>query len=104
MTWPAIIILTAACVACAANAYTLVKLTIRLNAAERAMRKQLEVTEAIIDRLAPAEAAFDAFCGAIEHSVDEYILHHTYPTPTDDGNTVGLTSIMQARDEEGGKS
>lgn len=51
MTWPAIIILTAACVACAANAYTLVKLTIRLNAAERAMRTQLEVMAALVDRL-----------------------------------------------------
>ena len=104
MTWPAIIILTAACVACAANAYTLFKLTIRLNAAERAIRKQLEVTEAIVDRLAPAASAFDAFCGAIERSADEYILHRTYPTPTDDGNVVGLTSIMQTCDEEGGES
>lgn len=104
MTLPAIITLTAACIACAANAYTLVKLTIRLNAAEQAMRKHLEVTEALCDRLIPAASAFDAFCGAIEHSVDEYILHHTYPTPADDGNTVGLTSIMQARDEEGDES
>lgn len=104
MTWPAIIILTAACVACAANACTLVKLTLRLNAAERAIRKQLEVTEALYDRLIPAESAFDAFCGAIEHSVDEYILHHTHPTPPDDGSVVDLTSIMQPRDGEGGES
>ena len=104
MTWPAIIILTAACIACAANAYTLFKLTLRLDAAERAIRKQLEVTEALYDRLTHAEAAFDAFCGAIEHSVDEYILHHTHPTPTDDEYIPGFTSIMQTCDEEGGES
>lgn len=51
MTLPAIIILTAACVTCAANAYTLVKLTLRLNAAEQVMRKQLEVMGALVDRL-----------------------------------------------------
>lgn len=51
MTWPAIIILTAACIACAANSYTLVKLTLRLNAAERVMRKHLEVTDALVDRM-----------------------------------------------------